>query len=114
MKKEPTMHRFFFYAFPYHFIQNKGGKIVKSPPFTDKNTPISGFFYQKMKNLPIIICKLLKTLHTFAALLRNNIYYCFYITVFIYCFTVLLFYEKVVQGYADSSMLLSVGVLCPD
>ena len=47
MKKEPTMHRFFFYALPYHFIQNKGGKIVKSPPFTDKNTPISGFFIKK-------------------------------------------------------------------
>ena len=114
MKKEPTIHRFFFYAFSYHFIQNKGGKIVKSPPFYRQKHPYQWFFYQKMKNLPIIICKLLKTLHTFAALLRNNIYYCFYITVFIYCFTVLLFYEKVVQGYADSSMLLSVGVLCPD
>lgn len=47
MKKEPTMHRFFFYALPYHFIQNKGGKIVKLPLFTDKNTPISGFFIIK-------------------------------------------------------------------
>ena len=47
MKKEPTMHRFFFYAFPNHIIQNKGGKMVKSPPFTDKNTPISGFFIKK-------------------------------------------------------------------
>ena len=47
MKKEPTMHRLFFYVFFYHFIQNKGGKIVKSPPFRDKNTPISGFFIKK-------------------------------------------------------------------
>ena len=54
MKKEPIMHRFFFYALPYHFIQNKGGKIVESPPFSDKNTPISGFFIKKLKIYPLL------------------------------------------------------------
>ena len=66
MKKEPTMHRFFFYAFPYHFIQNKGGKIVKSPPFTDKNTPISGFFYQKNE----------KFTHYYLQVIENFTYLC--------------------------------------